>query len=109
MSTFGKKHLLKWDYFNSDPLRFNRTKKELQLDILEKWYPIGESFYYKLIWEPGMTHRSELVKIEGYVNLNYRFLVRLGEKRNPVNPLLLEPTIEFLRNKKLEKILENDK
>ena len=44
MSKFGKKSLIWWDYHTRDRaalLRFNATPKELQLQILEKWYPIG--------------------------------------------------------------------
>lgn len=44
MSTFGKKSLVWWDYHTRDKaslMRFNCTPKELQLQILEKWYPIG--------------------------------------------------------------------
>ena len=44
MSKFGNKSLIWWDYHKRDRaevLRFNSTPKELQLQILEKWYPIG--------------------------------------------------------------------
>jgi len=39
-----KEALTWWNYHDSDRaavLRFNLTPKELQLKILEKWYPIG--------------------------------------------------------------------
>lgn len=43
MSTYGKKILNNWDYEQSyDQVeRYNKTSKELQLEILNKWYPIG--------------------------------------------------------------------
>ena len=44
MSTFGNKALIWWDYYKRDRpelLRFNSTPKDLQLKILEKWYPIN--------------------------------------------------------------------
>jgi hypothetical protein len=44
MSTFGKKALIWWDYHKRDrvdQMRFNSTPKDLQLKILEKWYPVG--------------------------------------------------------------------
>ena len=44
MSTFGKKYLRKWDYFNHtmvEKRRFNSTDKDFQLELLRKWYPIG--------------------------------------------------------------------
>ena len=44
MSTFGKKYLRKWDYFNHTKVeksRFNSTTMDFQLELLRKWYPIG--------------------------------------------------------------------
>lgn len=44
MSTFGKKYLRKWDYFNHTKIekrRFNSTSMDFQLELLRKWYPIG--------------------------------------------------------------------
>ena len=44
MSTFGKKYLKKWDYFNhtmAEKRRFNSTPIDFQLELLRKWYPIG--------------------------------------------------------------------
>jgi len=44
MSTFGKKYLRKWDYFNHtmvEKRRFNSTPMDFQLELLKKWYPIG--------------------------------------------------------------------
>ena len=51
MSTFGKKALIWWNYedhSHESALRFNSTKKDIQLAILEKWYPIGSKcrIYY---------------------------------------------------------------
>lgn len=60
MSTFGKRALKKWDY-NGDKeqtIRFNKSPKEIQLAILEKWYPIGmtcERKDYFGKWEAGYT------------------------------------------------------
>lgn len=47
MSTFGKKALLNWDYNSVDKKRFSKSNKIIQLEILKKWYPIGETFYTK--------------------------------------------------------------
>ena len=44
MSTFGKKYLRKWNYFNHtmvEKKRFNSTSIDFQLELLKKWYPIG--------------------------------------------------------------------
>ena len=47
MSTFGKKAFENWDYENEDARRYLNTNKDLQLKILEKWYPKGEVGYFK--------------------------------------------------------------
>ena len=59
MSTFGNKALIWWNYHTRDRaalLRFNTTPKDLQLKILEKWYPIDmmvglgdDKYKYKII------------------------------------------------------------
>ena len=44
MSTFGNKALVWWNYHQRDRatlLRFNATDKDFQLQLLNKWYPIG--------------------------------------------------------------------
>ena len=43
MSTFGKKAIKYWDYqYTEDKaMTFNKTPIETQLEILEKWFPIG--------------------------------------------------------------------
>jgi len=43
MSTFGKKAINRWDYtYSKENLdRFRKSPVEIQLQILEKWYPIG--------------------------------------------------------------------
>lgn len=56
MSTFGRKALVWWDYEDNSKqnvMRFNHTDLDIQLKILEKWYPIGsrcrekEKFTYR--------------------------------------------------------------
>lgn len=49
MSTFGRKSLVWWDYDNrskENAMRFNHTPMNIQLSILEKWYPIGSNCNY---------------------------------------------------------------
>jgi len=44
MSTFGKKALSFWEYDNrykENIIRYNHTPLDMQLEILNKWYPIG--------------------------------------------------------------------
>jgi hypothetical protein len=54
MNTFSKKALKWWNYNNNgDRLNNNRfinTDKDLQLQILEKWHPVGnKSLYLELV------------------------------------------------------------
>lgn len=51
MSTYGKKALIDWDYSKVDVKRFLKSDKNLQLEILKKWYPIGEPCLYKSAYE----------------------------------------------------------
>jgi hypothetical protein len=46
MSTYGKKALIDWNYSEVDVSRFLKSPKNLQLEILQKWYPLGESCHY---------------------------------------------------------------
>jgi hypothetical protein len=69
MSTFGKRAIKKWDY-NGDKFqanRFNKSPKEIQLAILEKWYPIGMTCLYEVSTvrhfpTTGAKTRRELVE-----------------------------------------------
>ena len=64
MSTFGRKALVWWDYEDNSKqnvMRFNHTDLDIQLKILEKWYPIGlrcrekEKFNYRTPRSPQYT------------------------------------------------------
>lgn len=114
MSTFGKKSLVWWDYDNhskENATRFNHTPEEMQLKILEKWYPIGMRFKKD-------TH-SSIYKIEGYVKLYYGWTVAfepvvttkyLYTSSKNINPVFIIPEQECIiplkRESKLEKILK---
>lgn len=62
MSFYGKKALIWWNYDTSQEasIRYAHSSEELQLKILEKWYPIGtriqtynsstNKFFSKTIW-----------------------------------------------------------
>jgi hypothetical protein len=119
MSTFGKKALMWWDYddHTKDAAhRFNSTPKNTQIQILEKWYPIGGRFI-----KTG-THYSTPTEyvIDGYVEMNYGWAIDYSpsgyytviggftQKRviNPVNIVLHESFIKACkRQSKLERLL----
>ncbi len=113
MSTFGKKSLVWWNYHNNDRyslLRFNSTPKELQLQVLEKWYPIGMmvglgdgKYNYKIVeYIEHLTYysiRVELVSPGSFMN-------RMRSTRNPL-ALYPDPTYEkqIKRQSKINRII----
>ena len=109
MSTYGKKSLNWWnyEYASGDLLRYNKTDKDFQLQILEKWYPIGmkcskrSSYAYSFL--------GDLTVIR-YVETLYNWEVQVLDTKNytsQVNPCLLIPKEDwlkaFLREKRLTK------
>jgi hypothetical protein len=64
MSTFGKKALLSWDYNSDDKQRFLNSNEDIQLEILKKWYPIGEKFYTKSLNDEYII--TEYIKYLGF-------------------------------------------
>lgn len=113
MSTFGNKALVWWDYHTRDRaalLRFNATPKPLQLQILEKWYPIGMmvglgdgKYNYKIIeYVQHLTYWSIRVELQAEGSLMHR----MGSERNPLG-LYLDPVCEkqIKRQHKLDRLL----
>jgi hypothetical protein len=113
MSTFGKKSLVWWDYHKRDRetiRRFNSTPKDIQLQILEKWYPIGMlcglhdgRFNYKLV---------EYVEFQNHYGVKVELIAEnsILDKMNTTKcPLTLipDPNYERLlkRQSKLQRIL----
>jgi hypothetical protein len=118
MSTFGKKSLLKWDYDSVDYLRWNKTPKDLQLEILKKWYPIGEYFYYHSPFDRNKEKKGIKIKIVDYEEkIGGYFIKYISASKtldnyvsiNTCNPLRIKPSKEFLREVKLKQILKMDK
>ena len=114
MSTFGKKALLDWDYCydsakrktNRD--RYNSTPKNIQMEILQKWYKIGYEFHVVNVGE--YTNKDKIYIVTGYSEhvgfhhviltskfLEYTFL----DHKNPLN---LIPTDEQKRDNILEEL-----
>ena len=113
MSTFGNKALIWWDYHTRDRaalLRFNATPKNIQLQILEKWYPIGmkvglgdSKYNYEIIeYVQHLTYWSVRValKVEGSL---------MNNMRSDRNPLGLYPSPDWekqlKRQYKLDRLL----
>lgn len=127
MSTFGKKYLRKWDYFNHtmvEKRRFNSTDKDFQLELLNKWYPIGmkvhkvsvrsnypendihtyDSDVYTIIEHvAGMGYHMVRIKSDEEVIIQYpgRTTGFIFDNRHVLNVV---PIKEELRDMKLEKL-----
>ncbi len=122
MSTFGKKSLCWWDYDNhsrENAVRYSHTPKELQLKILEMWYPVGATFkittkhtHYTII--------SDLFEIKSYVEQNGTWCIdyehvdigkRVARFRTitPINPVYIamesETLVPLKRGFRLDKLL----
>jgi len=113
MSTFGNKALIWWNYYKRDRddlLRFNSTSKDLQLKILEKWYPIG-----MMIGLGDGKFQYEIVEyVEHLTYWSVRVLWRvdnslMNNMRSNRNPLTLYPSPEWekqiKRQYKLDRII----
>lgn len=113
MSTFGKKALIWWDYHTRDRaaiLRFKSTPKPLQLQILEKWYPIGSmvglgdgKYNYKIVeYVQYMTFWDVRVELLAQDSI----MSKMSSWRNPLG-LYLEPNTEKMlkRQYKLDRLL----
>ena len=113
MSTFGNKSLIWWDYHTRDRvtlLRFNTTPKPLQLQILEKWYPIGMivglgdgKYNYEIIeYVQHLTYWSVRVVLKAEGSL-------MDKMQSDRNPLGLYPSPEWekqlKRQYKLDRLL----
>lgn len=118
MSTFGKKALNKWDYTHTkeNMMRFNKTPIELQLQILEKWYPIG-TICHKWNWllkryEAELNIKNYTLMVGDYYNIETSKDVKLGDKNYKMSetyhPLQLYPKENdlkrILRDQKLKRL-----
>lgn len=62
MSTFGKRALIEWNYDEDyeQVKRYNNTPKDLQLEILKKWYPIGMICGLRITMGPKFVNTSDI-------------------------------------------------
>jgi len=122
MSTFGKKALVWWDYEDHSKInavRYLHTPLDLQLKILEKWYPIGLRFRRDKGWGP-LHKDSTIYEIIGYQQFqtfwginsriiegrDYSLRTPQGSFINPVTILVEEDSVRTIKREyKLERIL----
>ena len=114
MSTYGKKALSNWDYTYSkeSSLRFNHTSMNLQLEILQKWYPIGMIGRQILV---GSNKPSDLkIEITGYIEYMWGYQLDVdyvdSSYRKECHPVKFIPEQEeknkILRELRLNKLLD---
>ena len=117
MSTFGKKALNYWNYNLTDTKRWNATPKDLQMTLLQKWYPVGMKCHmlHKLNGEFQADFTISW-EVSGYTEMLWGWSLKLRKvddilRADSVNyfynkhPLLVVQTKEDIRNKKLEKLV----
>ncbi len=114
MSTFGKKFLNYWPYRFDNPeneiRRWNQTDKNLQLELLKKWYPIGMRGKAILA---GKTTGGNLYEITGYIEHVWGWKLDVdyvdSNFRKDVHPIKFIPEeqdrVIILREIRLEKLL----
>jgi hypothetical protein len=111
--TFSKEALVSWDYDGIDYDRYNNTPKDLQKKILEKWYPINNTFHWYTPFNNKKSGRGTKVVIVEHVETYNSWLVVFKYTHvlssplisNKINPLRFKPSKELLRNIKLDELL----
>ena len=119
MSTFGKKAIKYWDYqwTEDNAMRFNKTPIETQLEILEKWYPIGMTCVkYDRFFKKYDDTKYEIV---GYDKIGVgtiyqlkliKFLDIFGKVYHEsvtIHPTHFKPTDEYIKMMNRESKLNN--
>jgi len=119
MSTYGRKSLVWWDFDDHSKIsaiRYNHTPKEVQLKILQKWYPIGLTFtkYYLAGFWNRSSKRSKYIitkHVESsagwfieYEDLDGGILMNLL-KYDPINPIMIDVDVDFRRHFILQRLL----
>ncbi len=112
MSIYGKKALLNWEYEGKNTFdelrRFHNTSKDLQMEILKKWYPIGSLFRKCTVLsnvEDSDFNGSFIIK--EYLEYFYGWkVVVVGNDgmTYDVHPGFLRPSKEWLRDEKIKKL-----
>ena len=116
MSQFGKKSLSWWNwdgYLTDNKLsqKWNHTPKEIQLELLKKWYPIGMKGRQILV---GFNRPSETkYEITGYIEMMWGYELDLdyldSNYRKECHPVKFIPEPEdknrILREIKLNRLL----
>ena len=114
MSTFGKRALKKWDYHGDkfQANRFNKSPKEVQLAILEKWYPVGMTCLRKDhtgFWQEGYTitgYSEHLTYYSIETTRNWLIGNMKSVQHGTFQPLVLKPDENWQKTQKRDQKLE---
>jgi hypothetical protein len=106
------------DYLNK--INYNNLDKKIQLEILEKFYPIGGIFHHKQP-NPSIPHsklfyKDYFCKIISYKELETWFILEIENINLPgirtkfevIHPGFFRPSLKHIRKDKIKKILENE-
>ncbi len=118
MSTFGKKSLIWWNYEDhsrESALRFNHTPTNIQLSILEKWYPIGSKCYIYRSWSGNKKFTYEIIGYDKRNTYCDNHIIKIqtfdtfDKKIETINPVRLvispDDIIKIKRESKLNRII----
>lgn len=110
MSTFGKKALVFWNYDSNEQDRFNKTPVEIQLKILEKWYPIGwRCKFFASTYNIEYEIKDYILHVGGFYTILLEQRITITTLKSGYNPLKLDIIDKQIlqREYKLERILKN--
>jgi len=114
MSTFGRKSLIWWDYEDRtkvNAIRFNHTPMDIQLEILEKWFPIGSKCdVYREYHQVAKTHKFDK-HIIGYVKHTCYYSIKIESdvKAKFITTKNVNPSNIILHPNELKKIKRESK
>jgi hypothetical protein len=98
MSTFGKKSLIWWNYKNAhvrdNVIRYNHTPLELQLQILNKWYPIGMLVEYNLYSSSKIYRITDHVKFNNLIDVYYLQIEIVDKEQLTKNGFMKEKEVK---------------
>jgi hypothetical protein len=105
MSTFGRKSLVWWDYENrskENAIRFNHSPMDIQLSILEKWYPIGTKCNYMFSIHSNITIYPSVISRYEKCSSYYRIVVSQRGIESSASPFKLKISPDDIKRIKRE-------
>ena len=115
MSYFGKKALVWWDYnehSKEKASRYANSNPEMQLEILNKWYPKGMKF--RKMRDDRVYEITNYIQIQKIWFIEYNVVAEITHEKfqysQYMNPVIIIPLEEFSnplkRNNKIDRLLK---